>query len=69
MARRELNQTMGEAWTLLKMDWAKALLKRHVMTVSQVAHQVGYEDQLYFSRVFRKHVGVSPRQWSDGSGR
>ncbi len=31
--------------------------------VSEIAFDVGYEDPLYFSRVFRRQVGVSPRAY------
>jgi AraC family transcriptional regulator of arabinose operon len=39
---------------------AKQLLQSTATPVSRIAGRVGYEDQLYFSRVFRKRVGVSP---------
>lgn len=63
IAKRDLGQSMGNAWTSLKMDWAKSLLQHEQFSVSEVASKVGYEDPLYFSRVFRKRVGTSPRAW------
>jgi AraC family transcriptional regulator of arabinose operon len=39
---------------------AKHLLQSTDLAVASIAARVGYEDQLYFSRVFRKRVGVSP---------
>ncbi len=39
---------------------AKHLLQSTRTPVSRVSEIVGYEDQLYFSRVFRKRVGISP---------
>ncbi len=32
-------------------------------SVGQIADSVGFEDQFYFSRVFRKVTGVSPREY------
>ena len=39
---------------------AKHMLQSTTTPVSAIAGRVGYDDQLYFSRVFRKRVGVSP---------
>lgn len=39
---------------------AKHLLQSTCTPVSRIAEIVGYDDQLYFSRVFRKRVGISP---------
>mgnify|MGYP006267245647 CR=1 FL=1 len=35
--------------------------------VKQLAHELGYEDDAYFSRFFRKHTGVSPRTYRANS--
>lgn len=42
---------------------ACSLLQKSSMTVSEVAAAVGFKDRLYFSRVFTKIKGVSPRQY------
>lgn len=39
---------------------AKRLLTYTSMTAKEVAYSLGYEDYAYFSRFFRKYVGVSP---------
>lgn len=39
---------------------AKNLLRVPGKPISVIAARVGYDDHLYFSRVFRKRVGVSP---------
>ncbi|KOC90850.1 arabinose operon transcriptional regulator AraC [Winslowiella iniecta] len=39
---------------------AKLLLQTTQEPIATVGREVGYDDQLYFSRVFRKRVGVSP---------
>lgn len=44
----------------MRLRMAIELLQRTDLTVKQVAHTVGYEDQLYFSRLFRSRKGVSP---------
>ncbi|MBF0244397.1 MAG: helix-turn-helix transcriptional regulator, partial [Planctomycetes bacterium] len=42
---------------------ARSLLESGDDTIDSVAHQCGYSDPLYFSRVFRRSVGVSPRSY------
>jgi len=32
-----------------------------------LASQIGYDDQMYFSRVFRKRVGASPSEFRKNS--
>lgn len=39
---------------------AKVLLCQSAMPVSDVAAEVGIEDQSYFARLFKKHEGVTP---------
>jgi AraC family transcriptional regulator of arabinose operon len=44
-----------------RMHQAAYLLKDRNVRIKEVARRVGYEDLYYFSRLFRKHYGVSPR--------
>lgn len=39
---------------------AKELLKGTNLTILQIALTVGFADQLYFSRIFKKHEGICP---------
>lgn len=46
-----------------RMHQAGYLLKDRNLRIKEVARRVGYEDLYYFSRLFRKHYGASPRQF------
>jgi AraC-like DNA-binding protein len=35
------------------------------LSINEVARLVGYDDPSYFTRWFRQHVGVSPREWRE----
>lgn len=50
--------------TSLRIRQACSLLQRGDLTVEGVAYSVGFDDALYFSRVFRAHTGRSPRQYA-----
>lgn len=50
--------------TLYRINVACGLLANGKLSIAQVANSVGYEDQMYFSRVFRKIKQMSPRAFS-----
>jgi YesN/AraC family two-component response regulator len=44
---------------------AKELLRGTSESVQSIARQVGFKDQAYFSRVFRKLTGLSPQAFRE----
>lgn len=50
-----------------RMREAAALLRSTGLRVGEVARIVGYEDQLYFSRVFRARFSVPPSEYASDS--
>lgn len=49
--------------TKLRIEKSKELLLGEGLSISDVAFLVGYSDPLYFSRVFKKHEKISPKQY------
>lgn len=49
----------------LKMQHAGALLSLTKKPIHQISSEVGYDDPYYFSRIFKKIMGVSPRQYRE----
>jgi AraC-like DNA-binding protein len=47
----------------MKMEHACLLLDSSDLTVQAIAAAVGYDDALYFSRLFKKTLGTSPRSY------
>lgn len=45
---------------------AQCLLATTTRAVKEVAAELGYDDEAYFSRLFKKAVGVSPREYQLG---
>ena len=45
------------------LDQAKRLLESTELNISQVAARVGFSTSQHFSRVFRKHTGLSPARY------
>lgn len=50
----------------LKMQEACKLLKSTDYYIYEVSSELGYTDQYYFSRIFKKVVGVSPKDYKNG---
>lgn len=49
--------------TKTKIEYSKNLLTKNDTPVIEIAARLGYDDPYYFSRVFKKHTGVSPREF------
>lgn len=49
--------------TSLRINRAKELLRDTDYSVTEIGSLVGYENPLYFSRIFRGTAGMSPREW------
>ena len=47
----------------LRVNNAQILLEQTNYSIYEIAKIVGYDDQLYFSRLFRKQKGFSPSQY------
>jgi AraC family transcriptional activator of pobA len=44
---------------------AARLLRFTDLTVGEIAFRTGYDDQLYFSRAFKRHYGVAPMRYRE----
>lgn len=64
---RKFKQALGENLSdylgKIRMDKARILLQNPALTICQIAEMTGYTDEKYFSKVFKKHVGVSPNHY------
>ncbi len=64
---RITHEVLGKSTTdlILKrvMLEAKRLLSQSEIPMSEIAQYLGYDDHSYFSRLFRKKVGVSPSEF------
>ena len=56
-------QTPLEYRAFKKIETAKSLLSGTDMSVTDISSALGFEDPLYFSRVFKRQAGVSPREY------
>jgi len=66
--RRILGITASQLVTKSRIDAASAMLRDGGLSVGDIAHRCGYFDQSAFSRVFRRTVGLTPRQYRERHG-
>lgn len=66
--KKETGLSPLEYMTELRMRKAKTLLTAPCArncSVAEIAYQCGFDDPLYFSRVFRKNYGICPSMFSE----
>ncbi len=56
--------TFVEFITKSKIDLAKEYLIKGDYRINEISEKLGFDNPLYFSKVFKKYVGVSPRDFS-----
>jgi len=61
--REKTGSTLMETVTRVRVEYAKRLLLETNLNCTEIAYRVGYNDQSYFTRVFRKHEKLTPRRF------
>ena len=65
ITQEELQTTPTNFIYLIKLNMAANFLKNHKGNVSETAYEFGFSDPGYFSKLFKKHFGVSPLEYLD----
>jgi len=60
---RETGETFISYLTRVRLDKAKLLLKTTQMRASDIGYEIGYNDTHYFSYVFKKNTGMTPKEF------
>ncbi|MCF7946653.1 MAG: response regulator [Spirochaetia bacterium] len=63
--KEETGMNFSDYLTELRMRAAKRLLEKQVFKVHEISRMVGYTDSNYFSKVFKRIIGVSPGAYKD----
>ena len=61
--KKALGRSPQEFLMNYRMLKATELLKLTSLSIAEIGSAVGYENQLHFSRAFKRIYGISPREW------
>lgn len=61
--KSKMNVGFNDYLVNLRMQYAHKLISDGITSVSEIAVRCGYSDPLYFSKAFKKRVGVSPSEY------
>lgn len=62
-----LGTTFNDFLNRVRLDAADTLLRENRLTIKEIAYATGYHDPNYFSRIFKRFRGVSPREFIEGA--
>lgn len=65
LLKQETGKTALELIHLFVISEAKNMLVAGDKSVSEIAYQLGFENPPYFSRLFKKEVGMSPKEYKN----
>lgn len=59
---REAGVSISQYITEFRLQRAQIMMRDPTLSLQQIAYKCGYSDPLFFSRMFKKRFGVSPRK-------
>ncbi len=63
--KKKVGKNFIEYLTNIRIEKAKELLRNSTKSMKEICMEVGYSDSNYFSRTFKKNVGVSPTEYKE----
>ncbi len=63
--KKEVGTTLNDYVTAVRISHAKRLLSEGNLLIQEIAEKVGYKDVKYFTKLFKKEVGHSPRAYRE----
>lgn len=67
--KNETGKTLNQFLTEYRIEKAKSMLKDFRIKITDISSKVGYSDGNYFSKAFKKLVGLSPSEYRERYGK
>jgi len=64
----EMKTSFNSHLNTVRIEKSKILLLSQQLNIAEVSELVGFFDQSYFNKVFKKHTGMTPRQYREQKG-
>lgn len=65
LLKQETGKTALELIHLYLISQAKNLIVEGELSISEIAYRLGFENPPYFSRLFKKETGMSPKDFKE----
>lgn len=63
--KKRTGKTIGRYLTEIRIEHAMKLLMDKQLKLYHIAEMVGYDDANYFSKIFKRHVGMTPSEFRE----
>ena len=63
VTKKHLHNTPANIVHSRKILEAKRLLSNHKLTIQEVAYDLGFDQATYFTKYFKKHTGINPKEF------
>lgn len=67
--RQKQGVTISDYITKLRVNQAQILIRNSKKPLYEIAHDVGYDDANYFTKIFKKNTGLTPREYRERSAK
>ena len=67
--KKHFGKTVIDYITEQRMYLARELIKNSQLTITMISARVGYSNYSYFTKVFRRHYGMTPREYAQKYGK
>jgi two-component system response regulator YesN len=61
--KKEYSRNLIDYINMIKMERACELIRQKRYRIYEISHKVGFDNAFYFTRVFRRHTGLSPSEY------
>ena len=66
--KEEMRTTFNAYLNSVRVEKSKTILLSNSLSISEVSDLVGFADQSYFNKVFKKYAGITPKKYRDIRG-
>ncbi len=67
--KKETGYSISEYINIVRIERSKSLLMEENMSIIEIANLCGFEDQSYFTKVFKHIVGITPKKYRENRGK